>query len=125
MQIIDNFVDTIKNFIAENKRSTVIITAVIAFLCASSLFLFIGKTLSLRQNKSGKPSPEAPLVITQPLFIPEGPVLPQGYVESRVPRQKWTETEIEQWFTVPDKKAVDELEKANDSFITDIVDSAP
>ncbi len=127
MQILDDFKDTVSTIISENKKGTVIIGGLLLFLCLSALILFLGQTFSFSSKpKAAAPkTPEAPLVLSQPLMIPEGPVLPQGYVESRIPRQNWRQDAVTEWFTVPDQKTIDDLEKANDTFITDIVGSAP
>jgi hypothetical protein len=65
------------------------------------------------------------LVIDQPLLVPDGPAVPNGYITSRTPAKSWTEKDIEQWFTEPDKEEVEKLGDANDRIINEIIGAAP
>ena len=61
----------------------------------------------------------------QPLVLPEGPSAPEGYALSRPPEPRWKDQEIEQDFTLPDQNNLDDLQKANDNAINEILGAAP
>ncbi|MGN0725293.1 MAG: hypothetical protein ACI4LR_03880 [Treponema sp.] len=70
-----------------------------------------------RQNQSFSP--------LQPIVQPEGPSAPEGYALSRQPEPRWTTQEIEQEFTLPEQNNLNDLQKANDNAINEILGAAP
>ncbi len=61
----------------------------------------------------------------QDIIKPDGPQMPDGYALSRNPKPQWTEKEIEEHFTVPDDENLEDLKKANDSLINELLGAAP
>ncbi|MCR5289306.1 MAG: hypothetical protein K6E51_04890 [Treponema sp.] len=126
MQQISDFIENITDFINEHKKSLVAVLCVLlCFLTFSAVIIYFYQVHQQQLNKPKPKEPEPPLILSQPLLVPEGPMLPEGYIKSREPKRVWTQEETAQWFTVPDEKTVKDLEKANDSFISDVVGAAP
>ena len=59
-------------------------------------------------------------MLDQPLLVPDGPAVPNGYVTSRQTEKHWSDEDVEQWFTEPDRQEVEKLGDANDRIINEI-----
>ncbi len=114
-------VEKARGFYEENKMLSYIIVGLIAllFLCIILLIALTGK------KKEPEVIPGTVLELTEPLAIPDGPELPKEYTASRTPKDKWSQEESEEWFTVPSQKEIDSLSKANDNLINEITGAAP
>ena len=88
-------------------------------LCIILLIALAGK------KKEPAPVPGSVLELTEPLVIPDGPELPKDYTASRTPKDKWSEEEAQEWFTIPSQKEIDSLSKSNDNLINEITGAAP
>ncbi len=88
-------------------------------LCIILLIALTGK------KKEPATVPGTVLELTEPLVIPDGPELPKDYTASRTPKDKWSEEEAQEWFTIPSQKEIDSLSKANDNLINEITGAAP
>lgn len=64
-------------------------------------------------------------MLDQPLLVPDGPAVPNGYVTSRQTEKHWSDEDVEQWFTEPDREEVEKLGDANDRIINEIIGAAP
>ncbi len=114
-------VEKARGFYEENKMLSYIIVGLVAllFLCIILLITLTGK------KKEAEVIPGTVLELTEPLAIPDGPELPKEYTASRTPKDKWSQEESEEWFTVPSQKEIDSLSKANDNLINEITGAAP
>jgi hypothetical protein len=114
-------VEKARGFYEENKMLSYIIVGLVAllFLCIILLVALTGK------KKEPEVIPGTVLELTEPLAIPDGPELPKEYTASRTPKDKWSQEESEEWFTVPSQKEIDSLSKANDNLINEITGAAP
>ena len=114
-------VEKAREFYEENKLLSYIIVGLVAllFLCIILLIVLTGK------KKEPEVIPGTVLELTEPLAIPDGPELPKDYTASRTPKDKWSEEESREWFTVPGQKEIDSLSKANDNLINEITGAAP
>ena len=114
-------VEKAREFYEENKMLSYIIVGLVAllFLCIVLLIVLTGK------KKEPEVIPGTVLELTEPLAIPDGPELPKDYTASRTPKDKWSEEESREWFTVPGQKEIDSLSKANDNLINEITGAAP
>ena len=110
-----------REFYEENKKLSIIILSLVALLllCLILLIAIAGK------KKEPEVIPGTVLELTEPLAIPDGPELPKDYTSSRTPKDKWTEEDAEEWFTVPSQNEIDSLSKANDKLINEITGAAP
>ena len=113
--------EKLREFYEENKLLSYIIAGLIALLllCIILLIALAGK------KKEPVEVPGTVLELTEPLIIPDGPELPKDYTASRTPKDKWTEDEAQEWFTIPSQKEIDSLSKANDNLINEITGAAP
>ena len=113
--------EKVRDFYEENKMLSYIIAGLVALLllCIILLCVIAGR------KKEPEVIPGTVLELTEPLAIPDGPELPKDYTASRTPKDKWSEEDAEEWFTVPTQKEIDSLSKANDNLINEITGAAP
>ena len=118
---ISPVVEKVREFYEENKMLSYIILGLLAvlFLCIILLITLAGK------KKETVVVPGTVLELTEPLAVPNGPELPKDYTASRTPKDKWSEDDAEEWFTLPSQKEIDSLSKANDNLINEITGAAP
>ena len=114
-------VEKVREFYEENKMLSYIILGLLAvlLLCIILLISLAGK------KKEPAVVPGTVLELTEPLAVPNGPELPKDYTASRTPKDKWSEDDAEEWFTLPSQKEIDSLSKANDNLINEITGAAP
>ena len=110
-----------REFYEENKMLSIIILSLVALLllCIILLISLTGK------KKEPVVVPGTVLELTEPLAVPNGPELPKDYTASRTPKDKWTQEDAEEWFTIPSQNEIDSLSKANDKMIDEITGAAP
>ncbi len=110
-----------RKFYEENKMLSIIILSLVALLllCIILLISLTGK------KKEPVVVPGTVLELTEPLAVPNGPELPKDYTASRTPKDKWTQEDAEEWFTIPSQNEIDSLSKANDKMIDEITGAAP
>ena len=124
-ETVSNFaeplVEKVREFYEENKMISLIIAGLVSLLllCIILLICIAGK------KKEPKVIPGTVLELTEPLAIPDVPEIPKDYTASRTPKEKWSEEDAEEWFTVPGQKEIDSLSKANDNLINEITGAAP
>ena len=113
--------EKVREFYEENKMLSYIILGlvVLLLLCIILLISLTGK------KKEPAVIPGTVLELTEALAVPNGPELPKDYTASRTPKDKWSEDDAEEWFTVPSQKEIDSLSKANDNLINEITGAAP
>ena len=110
-----------REFYKENKMLSLIISTLVVLLlfCVILLIALAGK------KKEPEAVPGTILELTETPVIPSGPELPKDYTASRTVKEKWTEEEAEEWFTLPSQKEIDSLSKSNDILINEITGAAP
>ena len=113
--------EKVREFYEENKMLSYIICGLFALLllCIILLIALTGK------KKEPEVVPGSVLELTESLVVPDGPELPKDYTASRTPKDKWSEEDSEDWFTIPSEKEIDSLTKANDNLIKEITGAAP
>ena len=118
---MEPLVEKVKEFYEENKMLSYIIAGLVALLilCIILLCVLAGK------KKEPAAVPGTILELTENLVIPDGPELPKDYTPSRTTKERWTDEEAQEWFTVPSQKEIDSLSKANDNLINEITGAAP
>lgn len=115
------FIDRISEYYEENKTKALIIAgSVISFLIILVIILALaGKT----DKKEAVINPQ--LELSEKPVVPNGPVLPRDYNISRKTKDKWTDEDADEWFTVPSDKEIETLSKSNDAIINEIIGAAP
>ncbi len=129
MQIPDILTETAQNFIdfLKSKKLVAVVTFILIILTISAVIV-----LSVYSCTNKKPSSitseglsAQPFEPDQTVLLPQGPEIPDGYALSRTPHSDWTEKDAEQWFTKPDAGNIEDLRKANDNMISDVIGAAP
>lgn len=112
--------EKITDFYVEQKKLALIIaSSVLAVLiCLVIILACTGK-------KEKKVEFKTNLELTEKLVNPDGPVLPRDYNISRKTKDKWSEEDAEEWFTVPADKEIEALSKSNDAIVNEIIGAAP
>lgn len=116
-----SLIKKVRDFYEENRMLSLIIAGLVAILllCIVLLIALAGK------KKETPKVPGAVLELTETPVIPDGPELPKDYTASRTMKDKWTEEEAQEWFTLPSQKEIDSLAKSNDILINEITGAAP
>lgn len=109
----------VKDFVRENKIISICIGALILVI----LLAFILLISALKKPEAKKY--ERPVNLTEEMYIPPSPAVPDGYNPSRITKEAWTNEEAEAWFTVPGQKELEDLSRANDRLINEITGAAP
>ena len=110
------------DFYEENKKLSLIILSLIAVLLLCIILLIC---LVSGKKKETPVIPGTVLELTETPLVPDGPELPKDYTASRTTKDKWSNEEAEEWFTVPSQKEIDSLAKSNDILINEITGAAP
>ena len=55
-----------------------------------------------------------------PIMIPDTKSVEEEYYPYRTTSERWSRDELERWFTSPDEKVMDQLEKSNDELVEEI-----
>lgn len=87
--------------------------------------LIIISVSSSDKNKKNVMSFNEDFKLIQPLVLPQESVLPDDYYLVRPKNYQWTEEDVNRWFTSPDGNILDELHKANNQMVNDILEVAP
>ncbi len=114
--------EKVREFYEENKILSLLIVSLTALLLLCILLLIV---LTSKKKNSTPEVPGTVLELTETPVVPDGPELPKDYTASRSPKEKWSEEEAEEWFTIPTQKEIDSLSKANDNLINEITGAAP
>lgn len=115
-------VESVKDFYREKTLPAILISIVVLlFFLALIIFVVQGCNSSKKQPTIE----EAPLVLDNDLMLPDGPSIPDGYALTREPKEKWTKEESQEYFTMPDKEELLNLEYTNDKLIEDILGATP
>ena len=115
-------VEKVREFYEENKMLSLIIAALTALLLLCILLLVV---IAGKKKNTESAVPGTVLELTETPVVPDGPELPKDYTTSRTSKDKWSEDEAEEWFTIPSQKEIDSLSKANDNLINEITGAAP
>lgn len=117
-----NIVSDMQDYFTENRRRVIVICAALVFMTISALVIL---TRSMPPSIKVKKKPQRTLVLDQTLVPLKGPEAPDGYITTRKTQEKWSQQEIDEWFTEPDSMELDKLAAANDRIIEEILGAAP
>ena len=121
---VQEYIDNVRDLIDENRKLALAVAGGLILILVLLLILLI---MSENKKTAAKNSAieSKKLVLDQPLLVPDGPTVPNGYITSRTTEKNWSENDVEQWFTQPDKEEVEKLGEANDRIINEIIGAAP
>lgn len=120
---MQELLEQLKELFTENKKHVLTsLILVLFFLIAAITVAFQG---SASERKITFQAEDEYFTPEHDLFLPEGPSVPKGYSISHETKDHWEKSDAEQYFSMPDGKILDDLKKANEKLINDIVGSAP
>ncbi len=122
--IIDSLSEKLSELLETNKKLVFLIAGLALALLICMLLLLIAISGSDKKKKQKVLPTPIVLEVEEPV-IPDGPKLPKDYNISRPAKDKWTEDEAKEWFTIPGENEVDSLSSSNDKIIKDILEAAP
>lgn len=123
--LIDSLSEKLSDLMETNKKLVFLIAGLTAAILIC-LILLVGIALSgSDKKKESKAIPEAVVLQVEDPVIPDEPKLPKDYNISRPAKDKWTDEEAEEWFTVPGENEVESLSFSNDKIVKDILEAAP
>lgn len=123
-ELIDSLSEKLSELMETNKKLVFLFAGLIAAILICLILLLIALSSS-DKKKDTKEIPQLGLLQVEEAVIPDGPKLPKDYNISRPAKDKWTDEEAEEWFTIPGESEVDSLSFSNDKIVKDILEAAP
>ena len=122
--LIDSLSEKLSELMETNKKLVFLFAGLIfaVLLCLILLVIALSKS---DKEKDTKSIPQTEILEVEEAVIPDGPKLPKDYNISRPVKDKWTDEEAEEWFTIPGANEVDSLSFSNDKIVKDILEAAP
>ena len=117
-------VEKFRYLIEENRKQTIFVCSVLIFMTLCGFFILLLST-SQQEKKGTKVINQKNLVIDQELLLPNELTINNKYTHVRQKKEKWSEEEANEWFTVPDETEIEKLSQANDKIVKDIIGAAP
>jgi hypothetical protein len=117
-------VEKFRYLIEENKKQTIFVCSILIFMTLCGFFVLLLST-SQQEKKETKVINQKNLVIDQELLIPNELTINNKYTHMRQKKEKWSEEEANEWFTVPDETEIEKLSQSNDKIVKDIIGAAP
>lgn len=117
-------VEKFRYLIEENKKQTIFVCSILIFMTLCGFFVLLLST-SQQEKKETKVINQKNLVIDQELLIPNELTINNKYTHVRQKKEKWSEEEAKEWFTVPDETEIEKLSQSNDKIVKDIIGAAP
>lgn len=117
-------VEKFRYLIEENKKQTIFVCSILIFMTLCGFFVLLLST-SQQEKKETKVINQKKLVIDQELLIPNELTINNKYTHVRQKKEKWSEDEANEWFTIPDETEIEKLSQSNDKIVKDIIGAAP
>lgn len=117
-------VEKFRYLIEENRKQTILVCSVLIFMTLCGFFILLLST-SQQEKKGTKVINQKNLVIDQELLLPNELTINNKYTHVRQKKEKWSEEEANEWFTVPDETEIEKLSQSNDKIVKDIIGAAP
>ena len=122
--LIDSLSEKLSELMETNKKLVFLFAGLIfaVLLCLILLVIALSKS---DKEKDTKSIPQTEILEVEEAVIPDGPKLPKDYNISRPAKDKWSDEEAEEWFTIPGENEVESLSFSNDKIVKDILEAAP
>ncbi len=122
--LIDSLSEKLSELMETNKKLVFLFAGLIfaVLLCLILLVIALSKS---DKEKDTKSIPRTEILEVEEAVIPDGPKLPKDYNISRPAKDKWSDEEAEEWFTIPGENEVESLSFSNDKIVKDILEAAP
>lgn len=123
MNFLENIETTIQDFVYEKGKLFIAVLGILFILFFAALIMVLFQFS--QPAKKVVLNPEETFTPDQNVLTPESVIFKDGYYLSRPKNLKWDEEETENWFITPDDDKIEELNKSNDSLVTDILGAVP
>lgn len=122
--LIDSLSEKLSELMETNKKLVFLFAGLIfaVLLCLILLVIALSKSDKKKDTKS---IPQTEILEVEEAVIPDGPKLPKDYNISRPAKDRWSDEEAEEWFTIPGENEVESLSFSNDKIVKDILEAAP
>lgn len=119
----EEILDNVKNTFSFSKKRLLFISCLLILMTLSAIVILVeGRKTKPSERKI---SEQRKINAEKTLLIPQGPEVPEGYEIGRKTKDKWQESEIQEWFTVPDEAEIEKLSDSNDKIVDEILGAAP
>ena len=118
----NDFFGSIKALFSGRKKYVAFIPGTLILMTCIALAVFI-----VQKSKKTRRAPAAERTFssTQELLAPDGPQEQKDYIASREVKDAWSDADTDRWFTPPEGKEMEDLRRANDKIVSDILGAAP
>ena len=117
-------VEKFRYLIEENKKQTIFVCSILIFMTLCGFFVLLLSTAQ-QEKKETKVINQKNLEIDQELLIPNELTINNKYTHVREKKEKWSEEEANEWFTIPDETEIEKLSQSNDKIVNEIIGAAP
>ena len=117
-----DFFDGIKALFSGRKKYVAFISGTLILMTCIALAVFIAQK---SKKKRRVPVAERTFTPSHELLAPDGPQEQKDYIASREAKDAWSDADMERWFTPPEGKEMEDLRRANDKIVSDILGAAP
>ncbi len=124
MEVFDNIKENAKQFVLQNTKLTVGITAI---LVGFFIFAIISSAFEKPVEKQVPVilPDKIPYAAVEDFFPPQKHNLTEDYYFARSESSVWSKKEFSRWFTVPTENSVESLRKTNNQLTEEILGVAP
>lgn len=108
-------------------RQILCVSIIGVLLLAIALLITIPsvKSSQAKAAKRNETSPIQEVEIEPFLSIPQEPYIEDDYVYTRKNVTRWSDESVGEWFSEPDADMLDDLKKANDKLVEDMMEVVP
>lgn len=118
----EELVENIKDFFSDSTKRILFICSILLFMTLCALFILI---LNMKKPEKKADASVRRMELKNELLIPSGPEVPDEYVTSRQTPEKWSDSDCDEWFTVPGQSEIKKLREVNSKMADDILGAAP
>ncbi len=121
-------IDEVKNFCEEKweEQRLLCICVLTGILFVIFLLILIPALKNTTTRISENQDSSIPEVEIDPfLSIPSEPYIEDDYVYTRKDVTRWSDEEVDAWFSEPDDEMLGDLKKANDKLVNDMLEVVP
>ncbi len=119
---MDSIKDKVDDLI-HNKPIVFFTTLILLILFLVGLVVLLIQTSP--SSSKVKEEKQVPFSPDEEIMIPDAPDVEKDYFPSRTTEGRWGDADLEKWFTYPNEKIMQKLEKSNDKIVDDITGNAP
>lgn len=114
-EILDDFQENADDLIHNKPHVLIAIVLIILLFIAGLVIVMIQSS-----PKKVKDVQKIEFTADAPIMIPDTKSVEEEYYPYRSTSERWSRDELEKWFTSPDEKVMNQLEKSNDELVEEI-----